>query len=264
MSREEIRNTIFDYLKSQISWIQANPNKPQQFQISNIYALFPIGTTAQWQHQKVESVAREIVQELENCGFIYEGTAGGSGSMATYPWFTISEFGQEAILAESWLPYDPEGYLKALRAKVPTLDEITLAYISEAVAAYSRRHLLSATITLGVASENLMLTLVEAYTNWITDTGRQTKFRNKVEGRFISAQYKELKKELPNDLRSFPPEFQSDWETYLDGVFNFIRLNRNDAGHPTGKQFDAKIVYANLQIFAEYAQFISKLTAYLT
>lgn len=94
------------------------------------------------------------------------------------------------------------------------------------------------------------------------DATRKARFSKKVEGRFISTQYKEFKKEFITDLTSISQDLQSDWETYLDGIFNFIRLNRNDAGHPTGKQFDAKIVYANLQIFAEYAQYIFKLAKY--
>lgn len=171
---------------------------------------------------------------------------------------------KDVFLREDWLPYDPDGYLNALKAKVPMLDTITLAYIGESVAAYNRRHLLSATITLGVASENLMLTLIEIYTDWLKKhPTRQTKFQKKVQGRFISYQYNEFKKEFFDDVKSLPKELQSDWETYLDNIFNFIRLNRNSAGHPTGKKLDAKIVYSNLQVFAKYAQFIFKLIANL-
>lgn len=257
MTREEIRNKIFEHFKQKTDWLVTVPNKEQQFQMGGIYELFPPGSEPHWKHNEVYSTAREIVQELITAGFLYPGTAGDFSS--GYPWLTITEYGKEAFLKEAWLPYDPEGYLKALKAKIPTIDDITLTYIGEAVAAYNRRHLLSATITIGVASENLMLLLIEAYTDWMKDVARKASFQKKVEGRFISTQYKEFKKEFVNDLKSLPKEFQTDWETYLDGVFNFIRLNRNDAGHPTGKQFDAKIVYANLQIFAEYAQFIFKL-----
>jgi len=84
-------------------------------------------------------------------------------------------------------------------------------------------------------------------------------FQKNITDRFVSTQYKEFKKEFVNDLKTLSKELQSNWETYLDGIFNFVRLNRNDAGHPTGKQFDAKIVYANLQVFADYAAFIFKL-----
>lgn len=257
MTREEIRNKIFEFFKQKILWLKSVPDKEQQFQMSAVYDLFPPNSEPQWKHKDVYSIAREIVQELITSGFLYPGTARDFNS--GYPWLTITEYGKEAFLKEDWLPYDPEGYVKALRAKVITIDDITLAYIGESVTAYNRRHLLSATITLGVASENLMLLLIEAYTNWILDVGRKASFQKKTNGRFISTQYKEFKKEFVNDLKSLPNEFQPDWETYLDGVFNFIRLNRNDAGHPTGRQFDVKVVYANLQVFAEYAQFIFKL-----
>lgn len=254
MTREEIRNKIFGYFKQKIAWLATVPNKEQQFQMGGIYELFPPGSEPHWKHKDVYSTAREIVQEMITAGFLYPGTSGDFNS--GYPWLTITEYGKEAFLKEDWLPYDPEGYVKALKVKVPTIDDITIAYIGEAVAAYNRRHLLSATITLGVASENLMLLLIEAYTDWIPNAIRKADFQKKVADRFISTQYKEFKKEFVSDVKSLPKKFQNDWETYLDGVFNFIRLNRNDAGHPTGKQFDAKIVYANLQVFAEYAQFI--------
>ena len=159
------------------------------------------------------------------------------------------------------LPYDPEGYLKALKAKVPEIDDVTFAYIGESIAAFNRRHLLSATITLGVASENLMLILIEAYTNWLKDP-RKTKFQKHIEDRWIATQYREFKKEFVTDVKSLPKESQGDWEIYLDGIFNFVRLNRNDAGHPTGKELSAKVVYANLQIFADYARYIFDLVSH--
>ena len=34
-------------------------------------------------------------------------------------------------------------------------------------------------------------------------------------------QFREFKKEFSADVKSLPKELQADWETYLDGVFNF-------------------------------------------
>lgn len=259
MTREEIKNKIFEYLRKQIELMEANPSQNQQLQLGGFYELFPMQRDEiQSDNKKTLSIAREIIQELENSGFIYEGN-GFHGSSATYPWYTITEYGKDAILKDDWLPYDPDGYVKALKTKMPDIDDITIAYIGEAVSAYNHRHLLSATLTIGVASENLMLLLIEAYAEWIPNKGRNVSFRKKIEGKFISPQYKEFKKEFKNDVKSFSKDVQVNWETYLDGIFNFIRLNRNDAGHPTGKKFDAKIVYANLQVFSEYSKFIFKL-----
>jgi len=252
---------FLEYLKGQVILVQTNPHQKQQLQLGGIYELFPYSTEPHWETDKIHSIAREIIQELENSRFIYEGQASLGSGMGSYPWYTITEYGRDALLRENWLSYDPDGYIKALKAKVPLIDDITLAYIGEAVSAYNHRHLLSATLTIGVASENLMIMLIEAYANWISDEKRNANFKKKIEGKFISSQYKEFKREFSDDVKLLPRDIQVNWETYLDGIFNFIRLNRNDAGHPTGKQFDAKVVYANLQVFSEYSQFIFSLYA---
>lgn len=260
MDREEIKNKIFEYFRQQLS-LMSDPSRRPNIQMGNIYSLFRESLREQdipqWKQTEIFSIVREIVQELINNGMLYPGSAGDANS--GYPWLTITEHGKEAFTQEDWLPYDPEGYVKALKANVPDIDDITLTYIGESIATYNRRQLLSATLTLGVASENLMLLLIEAYLNWIKDAKRKAKLEKKVRERFIYTQYREFKQEFASDVKNLPKELQGDWETYLDGVFNFIRLNRNSAGHPTGKRLNAKVVYANLQIFSEYANYIFRL-----
>ncbi|MFA6427833.1 MAG: hypothetical protein WCW16_05375 [Candidatus Magasanikbacteria bacterium] len=257
MTREEIKNSILQFFKARVNWIASTPDRNQHTQMGDIYQLFNQSQEQSWKRYSTYSIARETIQELINAGFLYPGNESDFNS--GYPWLTITEYGKEAFLKDDWLPYDPEGYIRELKDKIPTIDEITLAYVSESITAYNRHHLLSATITLGVASENLMLLLIDAYANWIRDESRKSSFQKKIADRFISTQYREFKKDFVNDVKILPKEFQADWETYLDGVFNFIRLNRNDAGHPTGRKFDIKVVYANLQVFSEYANFIFKL-----
>lgn len=263
MNKEEIRNKIFTYFKQQCSIMSSSPRK-QSIQMGNLYSLFKDSAkdSLGWQQDEFYSIVREIIQEFINNGFLYPGLPGDMNS--SYPWLTITEYGKEAFVKEEWLPYDPDGYLKALKSKVPDLDDISLTYIGESVAAFNRRQLLSATLTLGVASENLMLLLIESYLNWIKDLKRKGNFEKKIRDRFIYTQYKEFRQEFSNDVRTLPKELQSDWETYLDGVFNFIRLNRNSAGHPTGRKLDAKVVYANLQIASEYAGYIFSLIKYFS
>lgn len=261
MDRQRIKNKIVLYLKEQITLME-RPGSNYNLQMSFIGELFREETrdTTDNQHRDILSIAREIVHEFITMGAIYPGTKGGvSGSECGYPWITITEYGRNIFMSENWLPYDPEGYIKELKSQVPGLDDVTITYVAESIAAFNRRHLLSATITLGVASENLMLLLIEVYTNSIKDHARQLAFKKATKDSWISTQYKEFKKEFPHDLKLLNKELQSDWETYLDGIFNFIRLNRNDAGHPTGKEFSAKVVNANLQIFAEYAKYICSL-----
>ena len=263
MDRSEVKNKIVDFFRKQIELKQSQQNYRHQVQMGGLYELFrdSLKDVPGYKQDEYFSVVREVVQELINAGFLYPGTPGDFNS--GYPWLSITAYGTEAFMSEDWLPYDPEGYLKALKAKVPEIDDVTFAYIGESIAAFNRRHLLSATITLGVASENLMLILIEAYTNWLKEP-RKTKFQKRIEDRWIATQYREFKQEFLTDVKSLPKELQGDWEIYLDGIFNFVRLNRNDAGHPTGKELSAKVVYANLQIFADYARYISDLVKHFS
>lgn len=267
MDREAIRNKIIGHFRERASLSKKPSSGPQvrrEIQMGDLYSLFKdfVPTLAPWEQTDFHSTIREIVQEFINNGLLYPGSPGDFNS--GYPWLTITDYGKEAFLQDNWLPYDPDGYLKALKTRVPKIDDVTLAYIEESVSAFNRRHLLSATITLGVASENLMLLLIDAYVNWMNDPTRKAVLQKKIKDRFIYTQYKEFKAEFERDVKNIPKNLQADWETYLDGIFNFIRLNRNSAGHPTGKQLNAKIVYANLQIFAEYAQYIFELIGYFS
>ena len=263
MQREEVKNKIIEYLKRQ-GPPPSNPHRLPRIQMNDLYRLFEecLKDIPSYQHHETYGTVREIIQEFVNNGFLYYGSPEPTSS-TYYPFLSITEYGKEAFQQENWLPYDPEGYVKALKAMLPDIDEVTLAYIGESVTAYNRRNLLSATLTLGVASENLILLLIEAYLNWIKDPKRRATLEKKVKDKFVYAQYKEFKQEFVNDIKSLPKELRGDWETYLEGIFNFIRLNRNSAGHPTGKQSNAKIVHANLQIFAEYAEYISNLIDFL-
>lgn len=262
MDRNKIKNKIIKYFREQ-SQTSDRTGRPK-IQVGNLYALF--GEERQslqgHQHDELLTIIREIIHELTISGILYPGLPGDPQS--GYPWLTITEHGKNVLAEEEWFPYDPEGYVCLLKERVPNLDDVTLAYIGEAVNSFNMRCLLSATLTLGVASENLMLLLIESYTSWISDSNRKSKFEGKIQDKFIYAKYKEFKEEFGRDIKILPKELQGDWETYLEGIFNFIRLNRNKAGHPTGKKLDAKVVYASLQIFAEYTNYVFCLIDYFS
>jgi hypothetical protein len=171
-------------------------------------------------------------------------------------YLTITSYGVECIKADNWLPYDPDGYLKQFRLVVPQIDEISFKYISESIQACNRRMLLSSTITLGAASENMMLQLIEAFVAAIEDPSRSSKFLSKLEERGIAGKYILLREEIKISIKKIPEELTRDLDTYLEGIFSFIRLNRNSAGHPTGRDLNIKILNANLQILPEYSVYI--------
>ena len=60
-------------------------------------------------------------------------------------------------------PYDPDGYIKSIKEKVPNVDEVILRYIAESAETLRKNCLLSSSIALGCASEKALLLVLEAY-----------------------------------------------------------------------------------------------------
>ena len=62
---------------------------------------------------------------------------------------------------------------------------------------------------------------------------------------------KEVKKQLPED-----------YDSTIDTLFHFIKINRDKTGHPKGGGKDRGIQQANLQAFKSYLSTIYKLIEY--
>lgn len=263
MTREEIKNLVIQSIKKHVT--DLDNGLTTNIQMGRFYnELEQKVTISQMpQNQVIEhyQVIREVIQELINNNMIFPGTAGNHGS--TYPWLTVTEYGKKCLREDNELPYDPEGYIQALQQQIPDLDEVTLAYVSEAITSYNKRCLLASIITLGVASENLILNLIDSFALSIQDTTKKQAFLKKIQDKNITKKYKVFIDEINQYRNALPTKMRTDITTILDGTFNLIRINRNDAGHPTERRFNEKIVYANLQIFAEYAKFIHSLMSHL-
>lgn len=204
----------------------------------------------------------EIVNEWQRAGVIYFGLAEDPNS--GHPFITITDFGKECIESGNFIPYDPDGYINELKSKVPSLDDVTLAYLRESIATYNSEHLLSCNITLGTASENMILVLIDAFIKAIADPNLKNSFERRIEGKGIYAKYNEFRSELDRFKSKIPADLTREIETYLDQTFQFIRINRNKTGHPTGISVNKKVAYSNLQVFAEYSKRVFELMDYLS
>ncbi|OGE32713.1 hypothetical protein A3J19_03580 [Candidatus Daviesbacteria bacterium RIFCSPLOWO2_02_FULL_41_8] len=214
------------------------------------------------EHWKIHNLILEIINEWYRAGVIYFSKP--DDPYVGYPFVTVTDFGKECLEQNNCLPYDPEGYIRELQRQNPLLDGVTLAYVRESISTYNSEHLLSSTITLGVASENLILALIDSFINAISDAARKQVLERRLENLVISRKYEEFRNELRTYERSLPRELTRDLDTYLDQVFHFIRMSRNSAGHPTGRAVSKNVAYSNLQIFAEYSKRICELTDYFS
>jgi hypothetical protein len=242
-SGEDLRGLVTQYLAE-----LAGDERGGQF--NDLYQIF-YRTFGRAPTKREELLMLELVHENALAGVVVFGN-GVQGTQAGYPWIWVTQFGRHVLKEGRFLPYDPDGFLARIKKDLPELDAICLRYLREAVDGFARSLLLSSSVMLGVASEGLMLQLVEAFGRWReVDTA---KFLDAIRGRTMFDVYKEFRKRLDPKLDLLPSELRKDIFTYIDGLFGLIRVIRNDAGHPTDTDIPKNVLHANIQAFPEYAR----------
>jgi len=213
---------------------------------------------APWLSHKDKNRVREVLWDL-----ITERVLTiGDYSNDSWPFLSLTDYGLKAIEAEQPVPNDISGYLSRLKKEIPDIDETIEVYLSESIRTYNINQLLSATITLGCASEKALLILIETYADTFKNVDKKEKFIKKISEKFIKKQFNEFNKEIQILKRDLPFVIKDGYDNTLTGVFQMIRNNRNDAGHPTGKKVDKYILFANLQVFITYCRFIYDMKEY--
>jgi hypothetical protein len=212
-------------------------------------------------HQFYDSLKlHDILWELLIQGILAPGL---NNSNLNLPFIHVTEYGMKCIEANTILPHDPDGYLERLERLIgQPLDDTVLSYVREGLLTFLGGHYFSATVMLGVASEQSIDLLIEAYTNAIADTHQKATFVKKVEqaGRSVKNRFDRLRNELL--ALKLPPTLMDALDIQLSGIFTLIRYSRNDAGHPTGQVVDRDMAHGNLLLFPQYCKRVYDLIEY--
>lgn len=215
-----------------------------------------------YQKLQDEKVAPPHVQYLEVMwGLFREGLVilypiGGSyNDLFSFEW-AISEKGRRYPSTQGQFePDDPEGYLELLRQKLPEIDQIALRYIEESLTAYSADCNLAATVMLGGASERVFQLVGEAFVRTIPQ-GEQNAFvkifANK--GASYSQKLSEFRKQMESRRKGLSGPLRDAIDPALNGVVELLRIDRNEAGHPTGAVITPEQVRLSLRVGAHYME----------
>ncbi len=176
--------------------------------------------------------------------------------------FELTSYGKQVLKETRESPYDPLGFTRRLTSDCPNLESNTVDYIKEAVSCFLSRYLRAATVMIGLASENEILRLIDLYGNTLAVKSKPSFEVEISKCRNIKQKFDILYSRLLQDKSSLPVEVR-ELDTWLQGVFQVIRLYRNDAGHPVGANPSSEDVYANLVLFRTYARYLSELREYL-
>ena len=164
-------------------------------------------------------------------------------------WLRITSYGktQLGLIENDCYPVflDPKSTIQELQKTIPHIDPLALRYFEEALWAIKKHLFLSATITMGGASEASILSLIDAVIDYYGDTtlnaafDRNDKIKPKFDLLLSTMKDRNLKKDLLAVFNSDRGKCDNireifiNVETILRRMFDIYRINRNDAGHPT-------------------------------
>ncbi len=215
-------------------------------------------------HANLRAPIWSIVWDLIVEGVLRPGAA--NSEPFDLPYIHVTEHGKK-VIAGDVTPYDPSGYMKELKNRIPAIDPIIEKYIAEAAETLRQNCLLSSTVTLGCASEMAFLLLSAAYRNSVDPATQAAYDRALAKTRGIKqhhqafmAEYQKLKPQLKADKGN---NWLTGMDNAMDHVFSYFRDMRNSAGHPSGYAFTKELAASHLMIFPYYLRLIYDLTEWL-
>jgi hypothetical protein len=189
---------------------------------------------------------------------------GHSAQQLALPFIRATGYGMKCFEAGYPTPHDPDGYLKRLAQTCPTIDDVTILYVEEALAAFRVGKLIASTVMIGVASENLLIRLADAVSSSLDTPQKQAKFRSSTASQKAKKIHDEVIARLRSPTTPLPPELNSVLTQHIDGIFDLIRRHRNDAGHPTGIRMQRDETLALMLLFPSYCKTVHGLIDWLS
>lgn len=272
MILEDVRQATLRELQKFCSYDDYTRNHPDLKRVENLFDRvknsFPMMKVdnGSWKHNSnnnqmrlLEKLFLEIINQLYNQGIIIWGRDLDSQTYF-YPYFSITSYGKKILESDDLIPNDPTGYFTHFRKKVPNADTIVLSYLEESILTFLNNNFFASAVMLGAASEAAFDILLESFLSCrqSNDHSKNDKIRNTLS---IKKRFDFLKDEIEKDKKNLPENISKSLDTNFDGIFNIIRLQRNDIGHPTGKpvEINRDLMFAHLQLFVPYCKTIYEL-----
>jgi hypothetical protein len=162
-----------------------------------------------------------------------------------------------------FLPFEIESFPDTLAQRIPNIDPVIIAYLTEAIACAKGELLCASAFLLGAASEKAVWLMIDAYGNAIGDEKNRAGFKQRTGGKFISRAYDEFRNSFKSCQTKPADAALQEWEVKIDAIFQFYRLSRNEVGHPQiVPHVEKGALIANMGQFVTYVDTIYQLINY--
>lgn len=207
-------------------------------------------------------LAIEVFWQLVSEGVL---SPGSNYSNPDYPFFHLTQFGQKVLQSAEPQPYDPSGYLDQLRAKLASPDATVVAYLSESLETFRKANLVASTVMLGVAAERVFLLLCESLAAALASGPEQKEFERLLDSFALKPKLDWVDAKIESVQKRRLPGFPENAPIMLTAIFNLMRCQRNELGHPreTPPRVKREDAFANLQLFMPYYVTAEELRAFL-
>jgi hypothetical protein len=260
---DRLRRAILEDLRHRIE--KAPGRCPEKLEIPNqarVKSLLRCEADVERDEEQTHALVCEIYHELYLEHIIVPGSgdlSAGSVNAMRWPWFRVTDHGRRVLEASEYSPYDPDGYLRRLKGEIPSVDETIVRYVEESLRCLRMDCLLAAAVTIGCASEQAVLLLIEQFGQAITDPKSKREYEDDTSSWIIARKYKAFRKSLDSAAKDLPKPLRDPLKQQLHGVFDLIRRTRNDAGHPTGEPITRETVLASQIVFPGYCKYVYSL-----
>jgi len=259
MDYELVRSLTIRTLRNMLERFQQGQTRPSQFatdmQVSTITSnstrhareLGHIGSTTHMTPQEQGFVTQTLWELIIQGILTPTNLDGGTGG---WPSVSFTEYGKRAITAERPAPYDPTAFL----AQFPdeSTDSIVRFYVEEALGCFRANRYTAAVVMLGAASEKLFDLLLDAFSISLASEIQRENLARRTKDRSITVRYRELRQRLDPKIDQLPDRFHGNFDTNLTSIFNLIRQERNDSGHPTGRAITRDEASSLLNVYPHY------------
>lgn len=185
---------------------------------------------------------------------------GLNDSNREFPFFHVSAFGRKLITdPHAYFFHDVSSYENQIKSEVPSIDDITLLYLKEAMQSFRANCILASSVMLGVATEHTFLLLMERIDQ---NTTHGPTFSSVNAQKTILQKVNKFKSILDQQMKGLPANIKEDIDTHFAGILSIIRTFRNQSGHPSGKILDREQAYVLLQLFIPYCKKMYQLMEY--
>ena len=190
-------------------------------------------------------------------GLVMPGSRNGQGN--SLPWVTITDYGIQCVEEGRRLPIDDVGFIEEM--DLGQVDEVIRLYVEEAVSSFSARNYLASSVMAGGAMERTILVLTEQYENKLATAKRSTYKKDVLSQERIKTRFDKFLSFLESTgiKKALPRATQETLDSTFPAIVNFIRITRNEVGHPTGREISRDEAESMIYLLKTAIQFTKQL-----